>query len=53
MLADFVWRLSYIVEHLLERLQQGILNMQAGKLYSSVIQGLVMGDDSQIGVEDW
>ena len=50
---DFVWRPSYVVEHFREQVQKRITKVLAGKPYSGVIQALVMGDDSQISVEDW
>lgn len=52
-LQDFVWRPAYIVEHVRELIQQRISLTLAGKPYSGVIQALVMGDDSQIAVNDW
>lgn len=52
-LQDFVWRPAYIVEHVREIIQQRIALVLAGKPYSGVIQALVMGDDSQIAVNDW
>lgn len=52
-LNNFVWRPSYIIEHLREKTQQRITRVLAGKPYSGVIQALVMGDDSQISAEDW
>lgn len=50
---DFVWRPSYVVEHLREQVQKRIIKVLEGKPYSGIIQALVMGDDSQIDVEDW
>jgi competence protein ComEC len=52
-LQDFVWLPAYIAEHLREIIQQRISLVLAGKPYSGVIQALVMGDDSQIAVNDW
>jgi competence protein ComEC len=52
-LQDFVWRPSYIVDHLRERIQQRISLALAGKPYTGVIQALVMGEDSQIAADDW
>lgn len=52
-LQDFVWRPAYFVEHIRELIQQRISLVLAGKPYSGVIQALVMGDDSQIAVNDW
>jgi competence protein ComEC len=50
---EFVWRPSYVVEHFREEVQKRITSVLADKPYSGVIQALVMGDDSQISVEDW
>ncbi|MGB4811525.1 MAG: DNA internalization-related competence protein ComEC/Rec2 [Methylophilaceae bacterium] len=52
-LDNFVWRPSYVVEHLREKTKQRIQRVLANKPYSGVIQALVMGDDSQISVADW
>lgn len=52
-LDNFVWRPSYVVEHLRESTQQRIARVLAGRQYSGVIQALVMGDDSQIIATDW
>jgi competence protein ComEC len=52
-LSDFVWHPSYIIERLRESTQQRIAHVLADKPYSGIIQALVMGDDSQISVEDW
>ncbi len=52
-LDNFVWRPSYIVEHVREKVQQRIVKGLENKPYSGIIQALVMGDDSQIVVEDW
>ena len=52
-LDDFVWRPSYIVEHLREKTKQRVTQVLAGKPYLGVINALVMGDDSQIAVNDW
>ena len=52
-LSNLVWQPSYIIEHLRENTQQRIAHVLADKPYSGIIQALVMGDDSQIGVEDW
>ncbi len=50
---SFVWRPSYVVEHLREQVQKRITKTLLGKPYSGIIQALVMGDDSQIDVDDW
>ncbi|HEY9277456.1 MAG TPA: DNA internalization-related competence protein ComEC/Rec2 [Methylotenera sp.] len=52
-LQNFVWRPAYMVEHVRELIQQRISLALAGKPYSGIIQALVMGDDSQIAVNDW
>lgn len=52
-LSDFVWQPSYIIEHLRESTQQRIAHVLFDKPYSGIIQALVMGEDSQISVEDW
>ncbi|MGZ8261687.1 MAG: ComEC/Rec2 family competence protein [Methylotenera sp.] len=49
----FVWRPSYIVEHLRENVKQRIAEVLINKPYSGIIQALVMGDDSQIIPDDW
>jgi len=52
-LSNFVWRPSYVIEHLRENIKQRITHVLAGKAYIGIIQALVMGDDSQIKVDDW
>lgn len=52
-LQDFVWCPAYIVERVRELIQQHISVVLAAKPYTGVIQALVMGDDSQITVNDW
>lgn len=52
-LQEFVWRPTYVVAHVRELIQQRIALALAGKAYSGVIQALVMGEDSQIAVNDW
>ena len=52
-LQDFVRRPAYLVEHVRELIQQRISLALTGKPYNGVIQALVMGDDSQISVNDW
>ncbi len=52
-LQDFVWKPKYAVEHVRELIKQRIGLVLANKPYSGVIQALVMGDDSQIRVDDW
>jgi competence protein ComEC len=50
---NFVWRPSYVIEHLRENTQQRIARVLADKPYGGIIQALVMGDDSQISIDDW
>ena len=52
-LDDFVWRPSYLVERLREQVKQRIAQTLTNKPYSGIIQALVIGDDSQISVDDW
>ena len=52
-LNTFVWRPSYVIEHLRENIKQRISHVLAGKPYIGIIEALVMGDDSQIAVDDW
>lgn len=52
-LQDFVWRPQYVVEHVRELIKQRIGSVLADKPYRGIIQALVMGDDSQIAVNDW
>lgn len=52
-LSDFVWQPKYVVERVRQRIQQRITHVLDNKPYSGIIQALVMGDDSQITVDDW
>lgn len=52
-LNTFVWRPSYVIEHLRENIKQRISHVLAGKPYIGIIEAWVMGDDSQIAVDDW
>lgn len=52
-LSEFVWRPSYVVEYLREQVKQRITRELANKPYNGIILALVMGDDSQISVDDW
>lgn len=52
-LQNFVWQPRYMVEHVREVIKQRIAKVLVNKPYSGVIQALVMGDDSQIAVDDW
>lgn len=53
LLTPFVWQPNYMVERLRQLVKQRISVVLENKPYSGVIQALVMGDDSQISVEDW
>ncbi len=53
LLNHFVWRPSYVVEYLREQVKQRIAEVLTNKPYSGIIQALVMGDDSQIALDDW
>lgn len=53
MLDAFVWQPQYVVEHVRQLVKLRIAKVLADKPYSGVIQALVMGDDSQIAVQDW
>jgi competence protein ComEC len=52
-LANFVWRPSYVVEILREKVGNHISQTLANKPYTGVIRALVVGDDSQISAENW
>lgn len=52
-IQDFVWRPKYVVEHVRELIKQRIAQVLVNKPYTGIIQALVMGDDSQIAVDDW
>ncbi|MFZ3086665.1 MAG: DNA internalization-related competence protein ComEC/Rec2 [Methylotenera sp.] len=52
-IQDFVWRPKYVVEHVRELIKQRIAQVLANKPYTGIIQALVIGDDSQIAVDDW
>jgi len=52
-IQDFVWRPKYVVEHVRELIKQRIAQVLVNKPYMGIIQALVMGDDSQIAVDDW
>ena len=53
MLVAFVWQPQYMVERIRQLIKTRIGKVLEGKPYSGVIQALVMGDDSQISVQDW
>lgn len=52
-LQNFVFSPRYIVEHVREVIKQRIERVLSNKAYRGVIQALVMGDDSQIALDDW
>jgi competence protein ComEC len=52
-LSNFVWRPSYLVEHLREKVGNRISQTLANKPYAGVIRALVVGDDSQISQDNW
>lgn len=52
-LANFVWRPSYVVENLREKIGNRISQSLTNKPYAGVIRALVVGDDSQISAENW
>ena len=52
-LTNFVWRPSYLVEHLREKVGNHISQTLANKPYAGVIRALVVGDDSQISATEW
>lgn len=53
MLANFVWRPSYIVENIREKIGNRISQVLDNKPYAGVIRALVVGDDSQISQTQW
>jgi competence protein ComEC len=52
-LADFVWRPSYIVENLREKIGDRITQVLENKPYAGIIRALVVGDDSRITQTQW
>ena len=52
-LSDFVWRPTYMIEAVRERVQSRISQLLKGRPYAGVLQALVMGDESEITQEDW
>ncbi len=52
-LTNLVWRPSYLVEHLREKVGNNISQSLSNKPYAGVIRALVVGDDSQISAADW
>ena len=52
-LQNFVWRPTYVVENLREKIGNRISQTLANKPFAGVIRALVVGDDSQISAADW
>jgi competence protein ComEC len=52
-LANFVWRPSYIVENVREKIGNRISQALENKPYAGVIRALAVGDDSQISQTQW
>ncbi len=52
-LQNFVIRPTYLVEYCREKIGHRIAQSLADKPYAGVIRALVVGDDSQITVDDW
>lgn len=52
-LQDFVWHPKYMLEHVRANIKARIAQVLLNKPYSGIIQALVMGDDSQIAMDDW
>ena len=52
-LSNFVWRPSYLVERVREKVGNQISQTLANKPYAGVIRALVIGDDSQITQLQW
>jgi competence protein ComEC len=52
-LANFVYKPSYIIENLREKVGNYISQTLINKPYAGVIRALVVGDDSQISAADW
>ncbi len=52
-LSNFVWRPSYLVENLREKIGNRISKALDKKPYAGVVRALVVGDDSQISAENW
>ncbi|PKO47318.1 MAG: DNA internalization-related competence protein ComEC/Rec2 [Betaproteobacteria bacterium HGW-Betaproteobacteria-22] len=52
-IEDFVWHPRYVVERIRQHVKDRIARVLIGRPYAGVIQALVMGDDSQISVQDW
>lgn len=52
-LADFVWRPTYVIESLREKIGDRISQVLENKPHAGVIRALVVGDDSQITQTQW
>jgi competence protein ComEC len=52
-LDDLVWHPMYLMARLRENIKYRITDVLENNRYVGVIQALVMGDDSQISVDDW
>jgi competence protein ComEC len=52
-LTNFVWRPTYVVENLREKVGSRISQTLENKPYAGVIRALVVGDDSQITQDQW
>ncbi len=52
-LTNFVWRPTYVVENLREKIGNRISQALENKPYAGVIRALVIGDDSQIAQAQW
>ena len=52
-LTNFVWRPRYMIENLREKIGNRISQTLENKPYAGVLRALVVGDDSQIAVQDW
>ena len=52
-LSNFVWRPSYMVERVREKVGNQISQTLANNPYAGVIRALVIGDDSQITQTQW
>ena len=52
-LTNFVWQPGYMVEYCREKVGNRMTQILANKPYAGVVRALVVGDDSQISVQDW
>jgi competence protein ComEC len=53
LIADFVWQPRYMVEYCREKVGERMTQVLANQPYAGVIRALVIGDHSQIRVQDW